>query len=215
MEIIKETDFICWEIAWRYVMMIYDDKERRFMMAEACLTVGGFAIPRKDYWNPDRESRRKRPPEMRKSFQIAEVHETHHEIARRLVLGQKPKEIAKDLNIGYGTVLNVRRSPIIQEQMKIMGGARDAETHDIAKQIRDLTPKCVKVLEEIIDDDEVGKSLKMKASLAVLDRAGHAVPKNVNVKGMHAVISAQDLIAIKERAAEIGMIADEDDIIDV
>ena len=155
-----------------------------------------------------------KPPEMRKDFDISEVHEVYHEVARRLVLGQKVKAIAKDLNISEGTVRNAKKSPVIQEQMKIMGGARDYETKNVAKQIRELAPKCVEVLTEILDDDEVSKGLKLKTSLAVLDRAGHSVPKNVNVKGIHAVITPSDLAKIKERAAEIGIESSEE-IIDV
>ena len=47
--------------------------------------------------------------------------------------------------------------------------------------------------------------MKLKTSLAILDRAGHSVPKNVNVKGVHAVVSPADLKAIQQRALEIGM----------
>ena len=173
-----------------------------------------YSVPREIFYNPDRKSGMKKPPEMRKSFQLAEVHEVHHEIARQLVLGNKPKEIAKNLNINYQTIINVKNSPIIQEQMKLLGGARDKETKDIAKQIRDLAPKAVSILHNILDDDEAGKSLQMKTSLAILDRAGHAVPKNVNVKGVHAIVSAEDLEKIKARGAEIGIYADED-VIDV
>ncbi len=174
-----------------------------------------YTVPAEIFRDPTRSNGKTILPEMRKSFQIAEVHELHHETARRLVIGGKPKEVAKQLGISYQSVINVKNSPVIQEQMKLLGGARDVETMNVAKQIRDLAPKCVEVLTDILEDDDCGKSLKMKTSLAILDRAGHSVPKNVNVKGVHAVVSAADLDRIKARAAEINMIADEEDIVDV
>jgi hypothetical protein len=169
------------------------------------LSRNGYTHPRKLYWNPDRVSGRKKAPEMRKSFQLAELHEKHHEIARRIVVGHKPKEIAKDLGLNYHTVISIKNSPIVQEQIKLLSGARDSDTLDVAKQIRNLAPKCVEVLENILEDEETTQSLKMKASLAILDRAGHSVPKNVNMKSVHAVLSPNDLAVIKERALEIGL----------
>lgn len=177
-----------------------------------------YSVPKDIFRDPTRSHGNRMPPEMRKSFQLAEVHELHHEIARLLVLGHKPKEVAKLLNVSYATVINVKNSPVIQEQMNLLGGARDKETKDVAKQIRDLAPKAVQILEGVLEDAEgqIGKALQVKTSLAILDRAGHSVPKNVNVKGVHAVVSAEDLERIKARGAEIGIYEEEDsEVIDV
>lgn len=177
-----------------------------------------YNIPSEIFRDPTRSNGKRIPPEMRKDFQLAEVHELHHEIARLLVIGHKPKEVAEFLKISYATVLNVKNSPIIQEQMKLLGGARDKETMDVAKQIRDLAPKAVSILEGVLEDidNQCGKALQVKTSLAILDRAGHSVPKNVNVKGVHAIVSADDLEKIKQRGAEIGIYEEsEEDIIDV
>lgn len=146
-----------------------------------------------------------KPPDEKKNFDIREVHTYYHEIARRLVIGQKTAEIAKALNVHPNTVRNAKNSPVIQEQLRIMGGARDHEAKNVAKQIRELAPKCVEVLEGILNDEEVGNGLKVKTSLAILDRAGHSVPKNVNMRAVHAIVTKDDLSRIKERALEIGI----------
>jgi len=175
----------------------------------ACVT------PAEDFKVFGRENRRQ-VPELRRSFQIAELQERHHEVARRLVLGEKPKDIAKALNLCYQTIVSVKNSPILQEQIKLLSGARDAEVVDVAKQIRDLAPKCVKVLNDAIEDDETPQALKIKTSLAILDRAGHSVPKNVNLMASHRLVSARDLEMIKSRALQIGLDSDivEGEVID-
>ena len=174
-----------------------------------------IVMPREYHWDPERLNRRQ-VPEIKRTFQIAELQERHHEVARRLVLGEKPKDIAKALNLCYQTIVSVKNSPVVQEQINLLSGARDAEVVDVAKQIRDLAPKCVKVLSDAIEDDETPQALKIKTSFAILDRAGHSVPKNVNLTASHRLISPQDLEMIKARALRIGLDSDivEGEIVD-
>ena len=172
-------------------------------------SAGGFTYPGEDYADIERILKKSKPPEMRKTFSIVEMHAKHHEIARRLVLGQKPKDIANSLGITYQSVIIVKNSPVVQEQIAILSGARDSEVVDVAKQIRDMAPKCLKVIEGIIDagDDDVrvSKEMQVKTALSMLDRAGHAPQKNVNVRGIHAIVTPADLQRIKSRAVEIGI----------
>jgi hypothetical protein len=169
-----------------------------------------YTIPRDIYGigNLSRSSANAKPPEMKKSFNLSELQAQHHEIARRLVIGQKPKEISVALGCSYQSIINIKNMPVVQEQINLLSGARDAEVVDIAKQIRDLAPKCVKVLENILDDEDAHDSLKLKASLSVLDRAGHSVPKNITTNVTHRIVSDHELALIKQRAAEIGIYED-------
>ena len=157
------------------------------------------------YGDPNRIDLRKTPPAMKKGFQVAEMHELHHEIARRLVLTQKPKDIAAELGCAYTTVISVKNSPVVQEQIRLLQGAQDATVIDVTERIRNLAPKAVEVLESIMNDEDASANIRSKNALAILDRAGHAPPKNVNIKGVVATVSADDLVKIKQRAAEIGI----------
>jgi hypothetical protein len=168
-------------------------------------------VPSELYANPDRINFR-RSPRIRKNFQLAELQERHHEIARLLVLGTPIEKIAKETGMSPLTIKQYKNFPVIKEQINIMSGARDKEVTDVAKQIRNLAPRCVEVLEGILSNDQASDGLKLKTSLAILDRAGHSVPKNVNVKGVHAVVTGETLDAIKQRAIEI---ASRSDVIDV
>ena len=157
------------------------------------------------YRDPYRDDRKKIAPSMRNTFTVAQMNERHHEIARRLVLGQKVKEIAEDLGISTMTVRNVRNSPIVQEQISILRGARDSETRDIAKQIQELAPKCLQVLEEQLNDDEVSPHLKSKNAFGLLGIAGHAPIRNVNVKSVQAILTGEDIERIRDKSIQAGM----------
>jgi len=177
--------------------------------AEHHMLSGGqnYVMPKNLYGieNIDRVIGSRKTPEMKKSFNLAELQAQHHEIARRLVIGQKAKEISEALGCSYQQIINIKNMPIVQEQIKLLSGARDAEVVDVAKQIRDLAPKCLKVLENILDNEDVHESLKLKASLGVLDRAGHSVPRNITSNITHRIVSDSDLALIKQRALEIGI----------
>ena len=166
-----------------------------------------YAVPKDIYGigNIGRTRGTAKPPEMKKSFNLSELQAQHHEIARRLVIGQSPKEISVALGCSYQSIINIKNMPMVQEQINLLSGARDAEVVDVAKQIRDLAPKCVKVLEDILDNEDAHDSLKLKASLSVLDRSGHSVPKNITTNVTHRIVSEHELALIKQRAVEIGL----------
>ena len=95
---------------------------------------------------PDRRFRVK----PRKSFAVSKIWELHAEITRRILLGQKNTIIAESLGCTPQTVSNVRNSPIIQDRLALMRGARDAHTVDIARDIQEFAPTALELLKELI-----------------------------------------------------------------
>lgn len=162
----------------------------------------------------DPNNRRKlMPGVMRRSHSVKEMNERHHEVARMVILGYKNVEIAKTLNITKEFVSQVKQSPPVQEQLALLAGARDAQTVDIAHQIQITLPKCVKFLSETIDDPEISDALKSRNAFGLLSTGGHGPAKNINVKGVHAVLTADDIREIRDDAhnlaAEIGLMGEE------
>ena len=77
-----------------------------------------------DYTNPTRaDGRRKNGPKV--GWQVATMWESHHEIARMILLGHSNVEVAASLGITKEQVSNVRNSPVVQENLTIMKAARD------------------------------------------------------------------------------------------
>jgi FixJ family two-component response regulator len=129
--------------------------------------------------------------------------ELHHEIARRILLGQKNTVIAESLHCNPQTVSLVRNSPIVKDKIAIMEGAADANAVDVATRIRELAPEALDVLEEVMRAKETASmALRAKVAESVLDRAGHSAVRTIKSEGIHAHLSLDDLNTIKQRAIE-------------
>ena len=139
----------------------------------------------------------------RKAYEISHMTERHHEIARRLLLGQGNKEIASAMGITPQMVSIVRNSGCVREKLTTMSGARDLDSVDLAKEIRELAPKALQVMEEIMDDTSAPKHVRLAAARDMLDRAGFAPVKKLDVNSSHVVLSATDIEAMKKRAYSI------------
>lgn len=138
----------------------------------------------------------------KKGFRVGKVWELHDEISRRLLLGQKNTVIAEALRCTTATVSNVRNSPIIQDKLSLMKGARDAYTVDIARDIQEFAPTALKVLKDIVEGRGIGANaspaLRAKEAGHFLDRAGYVpIRKEQHV---HAHLTSDEIEQIKQRA---------------
>ena len=146
--------------------------------------------------------RRFKPFEPKKVWTVSKIWELHHEIKRRILLGQKNVDIARELGICAQQVSNVRNSPVIQDQLAIMSAERDAATVDIAKQIKELAPIALMRLKEIITKTGPGKDapigLVAKEANGILDRAGFSPVKKF--EGVIGHLTNEDIDELKKRA---------------
>tara|TARA_R100000808_G_C2135763_1_gene144122 strand:+ start:350 stop:829 length:480 start_codon:yes stop_codon:yes gene_type:complete len=152
-------------------------------------------------------------PTNKRKYQLKEMWDRHHEINRRLLLGQKSKEIAKELGITEATVSYTKNSKLAQKELNIMKVARDADTIDVARQIREIAPQALEVLENIMNDEETAETLKAKVATDLLDRAGYSPPKKVIGAIAHQHFSKEDISKIKQRALKVGI--DTGNVVDV
>ncbi len=157
------------------------------------------------YFNPNRKSGRIPEDGIRKVHTLVEMSGKHHEIARRLVLGQKNVDIARDLGVSPMMVSNVRNAPVVKEQMSFLSAKKDQITMQISEQIAETLPKCVKFLTESIEDPEVNNSLKSRNAFGLLAAGGYGPSKSVNIKGVHQILTAADIDEIRNEAAQIGI----------
>ena len=140
---------------------------------------------------------------MPKTYRVDEISYRHHEIARLLLLGTRNKDIAKMLDVTECFVSNVRNSPVVKEQLDIMTAERDQETVDIANQIQEALPQCVEFLTKTVKDPEMSKALRSRNAFGLLSIGGHGGTKNVSVKAVHAILTAEEIMEIKERAISV------------
>ena len=161
-----------------------------------------YCVPR----GPDK---RFKPSYEKTTFQVNEMWEIHHEIVRRLVLGQRPVNIAKALNVSNQMIAYVKNSPVVKNQIEIQRAARDADTIDISKRIRENAPTALKLLEDVIDGEVDGEKvtlgLRVREAGNMLNRGGYAPVTNIKGQIDHTHYDAADIAAIKKAALDAGL----------
>lgn len=165
--------------------------------------------PRSKYSDPNRgPDLRRRADGKKRGFQVAEMWDSHHEIARRILLGQKGVDIAKALNCTAQTVSNVRNSPVVKEKIELMQAARDVGALDLADQIKELAPIALGRVKEAITIGEVnGQTLSgaeiLKQSGHILDRELGKATQRIDTRSMHGHFTMDDIQKMKDRAKEL------------
>jgi predicted transcriptional regulator len=142
-----------------------------------------------------------RPATGNREYTIQNIWNQHHEIMRLAVMGLKQVEIARKLGVSEVMVSYTLNSPIVKRKLDIMQGARDINAVDVAKEIHRLAPKAIAKLDELLDSQV--EAIAFKASVDILDRAGHgAIKKEMSLSGH---LTKDDIDEIKNRAKEIGL----------
>lgn len=152
-----------------------------------------------------------RMPSENRKYQLRQLNEMHHEIIRLSLIGLKPKQIAMMLGITEATVCNATQSAKGRQSLAILRAVRDSDSIDIAKDIVEFAPRCVEVLQEIVDDPNNPAAVRGKFAVELLGIAGHVKPQRVQVQGTMTHLSIDEISAIKARARKL---ASESGVID-
>ncbi len=143
-------------------------------------------------------------PEGNKDYNIVRLWGQQKEILRLVASGlYKNTEVADMIGVTPQTVSNIINSALGKQTLDLLQGAADSDTVDLMVKIRSLAPLALAVQENILTDDATHPRLKNDISNKVLDRAGYMpISKNLNLN-LNAGVTAEDLEAIKKRAAEL------------
>lgn len=145
-------------------------------------------------------------PETHKKYQIEQMWDLHHEVCRLALIGMKQVDIANHLGVSPVMVSYTLRSPIVRRQLDQMNASRNLDALDVAQEIKNLAPKAVQILEEMMDSEL--PNIKLKAATDILDRAGHAAVKTLRTENIHAHFSTDEIADIKKRAKEVGLLTE-------
>lgn len=145
-------------------------------------------------------------------YDAKKLTELHHNILRLHMLGYKGREIAEKLGCSTMTVSNALNSSLGRFQTSIIRAELDGTAVEAAKQIRQLAPKAIRLIEEVMDDDEAPISVRLRAAQDALDRAGFAAVKKVDMRNTSVSLTKDDLESLKqaalERAQASGLVVD-------
>lgn len=150
------------------------------------------------------DKRRRTPGQPKKGFEPTQMWDLYQEIARRVFLGQKNVTIASDLDITPATVSYVRNSEMVQAKLENMHMVANADAVAIQTRIKEIAPKALKLLEQVIDgrvgQETIPAALRANHAEKLLDRAGYAPPKEIRSLHAHQHFNNEDIANIKERA---------------
>lgn len=143
---------------------------------------------------------------LRRESSAVELADRHHNIIRRLLLGESNKSIAEALGVSVEMVSNIKRSPVVAERLSLMQAAADVEAIDCQAEIAKLAPLAVQKVTEALKtgkicDQQLNGSKVVDIAHDILDRELGKPTQRVETKNLHAVFTAEDLEDIKSRIA--------------
>jgi len=141
-----------------------------------------------------------------RKYSIGQMWDVHREIMRLAVTGMQYKEIAYELNVSEAMVSYTLNSPIVKRQLDNMRAARDLDSVDVGKRIRELAVHAVEVMGELIDDPL--PNIQLGAAKDILDRAGFAPIRTLRTENTSVHFTSDEILSIKQRAREIGLVYD-------
>ncbi|MEG0324075.1 MAG: hypothetical protein RR619_08765 [Raoultibacter sp.] len=130
------------------------------------------------------------------------VSKQAQEVIRRHVLGYTKKEIAGVTGLTEMAIANIIKSNFGISQARNLQAAANYNAVEAAKEIRDMVPSALRVVNEILEDSDAPSSVKLRAAQDLLDRAGHAAVKKVDVRSTSLSLTADQLEAIKAKAMQ-------------
>ena len=140
-----------------------------------------------------------------KKVYICRLWDNHKEIIRRISVGQKAVDIAREMKISLPVVSYTRNSPLGKELLGELHRERDAEASAVSKRIADLAPKCLDVLESALTDSPI--HIRVQTAKDLLEKAGFGAVQKTEVKSSLQILSREDIEEIRARAMKAGILA--------
>lgn len=164
------------------------------------------------------QDQRRVPREERKTYDIKQMWQRHHEIVNLAAQGFKQVEIAEILNIHPQTVSNTLNSSLGEEKLEVLRTERDEDVRKTVEKVRVLKDKALKIYHTILDGvDENGNSVDISmrdrkdvADTVLLELSGLRVP--TKIQSSNITMTATELEELKQRGIqtmrESGLIID-------
>lgn len=131
---------------------------------------------------------------------IQHLWERQKEIARRLAVGHRQCDIARDLKMTPGRMSIICNSPAFKKYLSTITAVREERAMDISATIREGAEKGASLLVNILESTEAHISLKAKVAMDLLDREGHGKISKVQSEVTHHLTG--DRIAELKRLRE-------------
>lgn len=104
---------------------------------------------------------------------IATINHLNHryrEIARRLLMGEKQKDIAQDLGISEEHLSRIKNSPKFKQYFEEMQARADKIAFDVYSHMAEHAKKAAETITKMLQDPETSGALKLAAAKEILKR---------------------------------------------
>ena len=134
---------------------------------------------------------------------LTHLWERHKEIVRRLVAGDRQKDIADDMKMTYSRMSIICNSPAFKTQLQRLSMGADNNALDIDDRITALSSDAMSLMEDALQDNIMAIAPKDRLGIAkdVLDRAGHGATKKIAVQS--TTLTKEDIDEMRSRQATV------------
>lgn len=135
---------------------------------------------------------------------VTYLWERHKEVARLLISGMRPVDIARKLGYTQAWLSTMMNSPVFKDYVSKLSSRKDDGAVDIRAQIAEGAQVGVSELLKILKGEDVyaeGVSVQQRIKVAqdFLDRDGHAKITKVQTQSVVTVLSEDRIEALKAR----------------
>lgn len=130
---------------------------------------------------------------------LTHLWERHKEIARRLIAGDRQKDIADDLKMSYARMSIICNSPAFKSHLNRMSMGADNNALDVQDRIEVLSIDAMAMLEDALQDNTmaIDDKTRIKVAEGMLDRAGYGAVKKTQT--LSAVVTSDDIEELRSR----------------
>jgi transcriptional regulator of heat shock response len=141
----------------------------------------------------------------RKTYNVKQLWQRHHEIINLAAMGWKLPDIAEIMDIDPQTVSNTLNSDLGQKKLSEVRFGKDEEAKKTAEKIRILTARAIAVYNEIFDNESGEATLRDRKDVAdtvLLELSGLKAPTKVQTTSISTVLTAEEIASFKERGLQ-------------
>lgn len=108
------------------------------------------------------------------------INPRHREIMRRLAMGERQCDIARDMQITQSALSFLVNSPLFQAELHKMVSQVDEDTYNAMRELRKIRKEAVEALFDSVTQEDL-PVLRFHAARDILNRTGVSTPKEYHV----------------------------------
>ena len=132
-------------------------------------------------------------------YGIGHLWPHHRTMARDLVAGFTPNEVALRFGFTNAQITRIMQSPLFIAEMNRLEAQAEILAVDVHEDLRQMSARAVEIMDENLHMEEIDRGLKTKTAFEVLDRAGYGKKEDPQ---KHLHLHAHEVRKVEEMSKE-------------